>query len=303
MDAPDWFHANLAVTPREGVVTVDGCAVHWLAWGDPAAPPVVLVHGGGAHARWWAPLAPFLARDRTVVAVDLSGMGDSGWRAAYRTEVWADEVLAVATAAGVAGRPVLVGHSLGGTVAAVAGVRHRDRVAGVVLCDVGVRRHGERSRSGRHFVNRITYPTRAEALTRFKLIPRQRCDNDWFVAHIAEGAIRPLGPGGVEDPARPADADARGWAWKFDWRLFARTSDRPIAEYLADLAVPTAILAGEDSRVVTDEVAERVRTALGRPVPEVWVPDARHHLLLDQPVAFVTGLRALLGQLDDARRA
>jgi len=291
-DAPDWFVEALAVAPAEGEVRVDGCRVHYLTWGSAGAPPLVLVHGGAAHARWWSFLAPLLARDHLVVAPDLSGHGDSGWRDAYRTEVWSDEVLAVAEAAttaapaGGGGLPFVVGHSLGAQVSCVAAARHGDRLGGVVLADFGLRRAGEKSRSGRHFQNQRVYPSYEEALKRFKLVPRQPCDNPWVLRHIAETSLRRA---------------ETGWAWKFDWRLFTRTSERPMADYLADVRIPTAFLHGQESRVVDDEVAARVREAYGRPAPTVWVPEARHHLMLDQPLAFVAATRALLAHLALAR--
>ena len=43
-------------------------------------PGLLLVHGNAAHAYWWSFIAPLLARDYNVAAMDLSGMGDSGWR-------------------------------------------------------------------------------------------------------------------------------------------------------------------------------------------------------------------------------
>ena len=121
MSGPEWFVRNCAVTPDEGTTVVDDCPVHWLRWGPVGADPLVLVHGGGASARWWEPLAPFLAPRWQVLAVDLSGMGDSGWRpGGYRTETWADEVLDCAATVTGGRAPVLVGHSLGGSVVAVA---------------------------------------------------------------------------------------------------------------------------------------------------------------------------------------
>lgn len=310
--APEWFLRNCAVEPAEGYTRFEGTDLHWLRWGDPAAPPLVLVHGGASHASWWAPLAPFLADRWCVIAPDLSGMGDSGWHPeGYGTERWADELLATvdaartvdaATAVGGAGsrtqaaKPVLVGHSLGGTVVGVAGVRHPERVGGVVLCDIGVSRAGQARRSGRHFKNRITYPTAAEATSRFKLVPRQDCSNLWMVDHIARTSIRGVGPGGADDPTRPPAGEEQAWAWKFDWRLFARSTERPFADYLADLSrggLPVACLNGADSAVATPEVAERVRSYLGAK-PTVWIPEARHHLMLDQPIAFVAALLAIL---------
>ena len=60
---------------------VEGARVHYLRWGDKARPGLLLVHGNAAHAYWWSFIAPFLARDYNVAAIDLSGMGDSDWRA------------------------------------------------------------------------------------------------------------------------------------------------------------------------------------------------------------------------------
>ena len=307
-DAPDWFVRNVAVTPDEGTTVVDGCPIRWLRWGSGGADPLVLVHGGGASSQWWVPLAPFLATDRQVVAVDLSGMGDSGWRAGgYQTEGWAAEVLACAadatgeiTRAATAGRrPVLVGHSLGGSVVAVAAALHPGALRAVVLCDTGVGRSLRTGRDGRHYRNRLTYPSVAEAVDRFRLIPRQDCPNRWMVEHLARTSVRPVGPGGPDDPTRPDPGTATAWTWKFDWQVFARTYDRPFAEYLDVLAssgVPVACINGEQSRLVTPEVAARLAGHLPAAV-HTSVPEARHHLMVDQPLAFVAALRTVLAGL------
>ena len=56
----------------------------------------MLVHGGAANAHWWGFIAPQLARGYHVVAPDLSGHGDSGWRPDYPREVWSEEIMTVA---------------------------------------------------------------------------------------------------------------------------------------------------------------------------------------------------------------
>ena len=78
--APDWFEKAIAVPVERGVVAVEGASVHWKAWGERGAPGMMLVHGGVAHKDWWDSIAPFLAETRRVVALDLSGMGDSDHR-------------------------------------------------------------------------------------------------------------------------------------------------------------------------------------------------------------------------------
>src|SRR5688572_17202095 len=111
---PQWFQHALNAPREERRVDVQGCSIHYLRWGDPSKPGLVLVHGGAAHAHWWAFLAPMLTRGYHVVALDLSGHGDSGHRPQYPYAVWCEEILAVARDAGMTHPPVLVGHSMGG---------------------------------------------------------------------------------------------------------------------------------------------------------------------------------------------
>src|ERR1700729_2075043 len=102
-DIPAWFSAALAAPVEDGSVDVDGARVRYRAWGDRGARGVVLVHGGAAHARWWDHVGPQLSAGLRVVALDLSGHGDSDWREQYSLGRWAAEVVAVAAEAGVSG--------------------------------------------------------------------------------------------------------------------------------------------------------------------------------------------------------
>ena len=95
-DAPDWFRRALAVPFTDERVEVDGAGIHYLAWGQPGRRGLVFVHGGGAHAHWWTHVAATFADDFRVLALDLSGHGDSQHRAGYDPEQWTDEVMAVA---------------------------------------------------------------------------------------------------------------------------------------------------------------------------------------------------------------
>src|SRR3546814_6913575 len=74
------------------LVDVEGASVHYLAWGEPGRRGLVFVHGGGANAHWWTHIAATFAGERRVVAVDLSGHGDSSHRERYELEQWAREV-------------------------------------------------------------------------------------------------------------------------------------------------------------------------------------------------------------------
>jgi pimeloyl-ACP methyl ester carboxylesterase len=109
----------------------------------------------------------------------------------------------------------------------------------------------------------------------------------------------PVGPTGPDDRTLPAPGTETAWTWKFDWRLFARTYEQPFAAYLDRLgrsSVPVACINGELSRIVTTEVAARLAAHLPDAL-QVSIPEARHHLMLDQPIAFVAALRAVLTAL------
>ena len=282
-EPPVWFTAALAASREDRRVEVDGCAIHYLRWGDPAKPGVVLVHGGAAHAEWWSFIAPLLARQYHVVALDMSGHGDSGRRDEYPREVWAREVLAVAADAGFVGPPVLVGHSLGGLVSIVAASLYGERLAGAIIVDSPVRAPDPESQEGargRAFRNPKTYPDLATARQHFHLIPPQPCANRFIVDHVARHSLRETSEG--------------EWTWKFDPRVFVRFSLVPMSDYLAGARCRVAVFRAEFSPLVPLETAEYMYDLLDRNAPIVEIPQAHHHLILDQPLAFVAALRAIL---------
>lgn len=277
-----WFEEALAAPYDDRRVLVDGCAIHYLRWGDAAKPGLVLVHGGAAHAHWWSFLAPLLTRQYHVVALDLSGHGDSGRREEYPREIWAQEVMAVAADAGIVGAPVLVGHSLGGLVSIVAASLYGDRLAGAVIVDSPVRApdpESEEGARGRMFRNPKTYADLATALEHFHLMPPQPLTNPFIIRHVACHSLREV---------------AGGWTWKFDPRVFVRDSTKPMSDYLADARCRVAVLRAEFSDLVPPETGEYMYELLDRNAPIVEIPQAYHHLILDQPLAFIAALRALL---------
>ena len=93
MTPPTWFLRALAVPVDDLWFDVDGCRIHALAWGEPGRRGIVFVHGGGAHAHWWTHVAAPFADQFRVVALDMSGHGDSGTRTTYSLEQWTDEVM------------------------------------------------------------------------------------------------------------------------------------------------------------------------------------------------------------------
>jgi pimeloyl-ACP methyl ester carboxylesterase len=204
--------------PRESrEVEVEGCAIRYLRWGDPSKPGIVLVHGFLAHARCFAFIAPLLARDFHVVAYDVSGYGDSGYRPDYSSTVRARELLAVAEHAGMAESGVPV-------------------------------------------------------------------ECPYLLEYIARHSLEPH-PG--------------GWTWKFHPSSFAvdaRSDDWWIDQPRRFVALDArkAVVYGERSALFDTDTEDHLRELGADRVPMVAIPDARHHLMLDQPLAFTSALRAIL---------
>lgn len=274
-EPPTWFARAVADRPRRNTVQASGVGVHYRSWGRTGRPPLVLVHGAGAHSGWWDHLAP-LIRSHRVVAVDLSGHGDSGHRDHYDMSDWSREILAVAAAEGLH-RPILVGHSMGGRAAVTTAVEHPGSVAAVVCVDTPLTRRRPGS-AARHDAVRVAgvYPTAEEAIARFRTRPRQEGLPAHVRDHVARESLR---------------AVAGGWTWKADQGVFGR--GLPMQDLLPRLRCPVALVRGEHGLVPPAMVAE-MRGLVTGPLPVIELPDAGHHPMLDQPLVLLTALRALL---------
>jgi pimeloyl-ACP methyl ester carboxylesterase len=288
VEPPGWFRRALAVPSTDERVAVDGAAIHYLAWGEPGRRGLVFVHGGGAHAHWWTHVAARFADDLRVVAVDLSGHGDSDHRDEYTLTQWTEEVVATAEAGGIAGPPVVIGHSMGGFVTIATAARHVDRVAGVVVCDSPVTEPGpevQAANVGQAFGAPRTYPTLDEALARFRTVPPQDHYLPYVIDHVARRSLRRVDG---------------GWRWKFDRRIFAQFRGHIRATavpYLPEVRCRFALLRSQNG-LVTPDIGASMYDRLGRVAPVIEIPEAGHHAMLDQPLLLLTAIRTLLADWD-----
>ncbi|GAA4866631.1 alpha/beta hydrolase [Saccharopolyspora cebuensis] len=273
---PRWFREALAEAPRHADVEVEGCPIHLRCWGDPERQGLVLVHGGAAHSGWWDHIAPFLARTHRVVALDLSGHGDSGRRPVYDMLTWAREVVAAAEAGGAVRAPLVVGHSMGGWVAATAGAHHGDRFDGVAIIDSPLNDQPPEERKLRRELREPkVYPSLEAIVDRFAPLPAQEVVLPHVRRHVAAESVRPV---------------EGGWTWKFDPNM---VGDRlPLRDLLPALRCRAAFLRSEFGLVPPPMIAE-IEALLGD-APVVELPEAGHHPMLDQPLSLVAALRALL---------
>ena len=279
---PAWFTAALSAAAERVRVSAEGTSIAYRAWGGRASPGIVLVHGGAAHSRWWDHIAPLMAQDRRVVALDLSGHGDSGRRETYSLDVWAREVLAVAADAGIAGPPIVIGHSMGGFVTLRLASLYGARIAGAVAIDSPVRDltpEEQAAREHRAFGQLHVYPTREAAIARFRPIPDQPT-----LAYITSTWPR-------RRSARPT-AGGRGSSTR---GIFRRAHFG--AALLTRLDCRVALFRAEHG-ILSRQMSEVMYDRLGRVAPLIEIPAAGHHVMLDQPIALVAALRTLLSDWD-----
>ena len=282
---PDWFWAAVETEAAAGSVEVDECDVAYRVWGEAEKAPMLLIHGMNAHSHWWDFIAPQLLDEYRVVAMDLTGMGDSDYRYGYDAETYAAEIAAVCDAAGLSDEVVVVGHSFGGTMAVKAVNLTPSRYGALVLVDSGLR-HPDEPEPDRPLMGggrAKAYPDRETAEARFRLFPPQPCNNDYILQYIARHSLM------------PADG---GWAWKFDEEmpLTLKGGEREPEDYQA-LAIPTGIIRGTLSELLTPRSFEYLRELIPGEVPVAEIEGARHHVFLDQPLAFVRELRRVVGEL------
>ena len=288
-DAPDWFKRAIEAECDEGEVEVCGATIKFTTWGAVGSPGLLFVHGGRAHRDWWRPFAPFFANDFRVAALDLSGLGDSGWRDAYDVEVSIQELLAVIEAAELGANypPVVIGHSFGGWITLSAVEHVGEKLAGAVVIDSAITvpdpNEGydlsklPRFDHGQLRKNRV-YETIEEPISRFRFLPQQPCDEHYIVDYIARNGLRQEGS---------------GWTWKFDPAHGANFQFHYDRDLFIAPRCPLAFIYGERSLMAQGDGFMHLREQTANRSPFVIVPGAHHHLMIDSPIAFISTLRML----------
>ncbi|MFE1770633.1 alpha/beta fold hydrolase [Streptomyces sp. NPDC059008] len=267
--------ADLADVPATSRwVRSGGTRLHVLDYGGDGVPLVVLP---GITSP--AITMDFVARELTdlvrplVLDVRGRGLSDDGGR--YDLDAYAEDTEAVVTGLGL-DRPVLFGHSMGARIAAVTAVRGKVALRGTVLGDPPMSGPG-----------RGPYPT---ALTAF-LDQLAQAARGTDADEVAESW--PRWP-------RPEQELRARWLASCGREAVVAThhgfESEDFFRWWPDVPVPTALLYGAESPVVTAEGA-REAAGLHPSAALVRIPDAGHMLFWDNPPAALAALRAALGPM------
>ena len=273
--------------PRDATLPLRGFRLHYVEWGDPAAPPLVLLHGITGHARTWDTLSVALGEHWRVLAVDQRGHGDSepAPDGDYTVGAMADDLGAFADALGLSTFS-LVGLSMGGRVAMGFAGANPSRVERLVIVDIAPDIHP---------------PGMARIRQMIAGAPEAIESEEWAVETAM--AANPRADVGelrhrIKHALRREPDGTLTWKYARDLREMMRRGGRrepmDLWERLTHITCPTLLVRGAESDVLSPELAQRVIAALpdGRLVE---VQDAGHTVPGDRPAEFVAVVRRFLG--------
>jgi pimeloyl-ACP methyl ester carboxylesterase len=277
------------ILPESRHVVVGGTRLHLLDWGTAGQPPLLFLHGGALSARTWDVVCLGLRGEYHCVALDQRGHGDSEWSPImdYAPESHARDIDGVLDALGFE-RAVLIGQSMGGLNAFVYTRMHPERVAGLVLIDVGpdIRMAGAQ-RIG-DFVHNTAEIDSIEDFVEQAMAFNPLRDRRLLTWSVRNN-VRQL----------PSGKFVR----KNDTRFFGRLGLEEVKRRIeaswrdpSDITCPVLVVRGELSDVFLDDAAERFAASLphGR-----WarVAGAGHTVQGDNPAGLIAVMRPLLARV------
>jgi esterase len=277
------------VTGKSEFLSIAGLRLHYLDWGNAGAPPVVCVHGYTSSAQAFNAPARILRNRFRVIVPDVRGHGESGWSptGAYTYADQAGDLAAIVDRLGLE-RFTLIGTSMGGIIAMAYAADHAQRLASLVINDIGPEVETGSQRITQTVGSRpVHFPTLEAAMAYRRdvspITARRSADDQ---RELALGVLR-------QNP------DGR-WIWKMDpayvrQRVEQGAPQRPaLWPVLERLPCPTLVVWGADSDVLSETQARRLVKTL--PKGElVVVPGVGHAPTLTEPAA-VQALERFLGR-------
>lgn len=283
--------------PTDHWVSLNGIRFHYLDWGNPHLPHVVLLHGGSLTAHTWD-MAALVLRDRYhLVALDQRGHGDTEWTPEDQLDRDNGDLMQEDTGQFMEHlgfeHLTLVGMSMGGMNALRYAARHPQRLDALVIVDVAP----ETMREGQIEMEQFRQAT--ETLTRFEDFLDRAMK---FMPHRPPEHLR-------YSLTHSLKQTEGGWTWKQDHRRRQQQATGPAEQEAArarnakalwadvkSIAAPTLLLRGAESKILSPEVAERTVAAMTN-ARLVVIPRATHNVHSDNPGDFAAAVDAFLTEV------
>lgn len=265
-------------------VEAGGLRLHYQDYGTAGKPPMLCLHGGAAHAHWFDFVAGAFAADYHVRALDQRGHGDSEWAnpPAYGYERYAADLAKVVEKLDLRDF-VLVGHSMGGTVSLEYAATYPGRVGKLIVVDSTLQMTPDRvaalrdvgSRQGSH------YASKEEFVTRYRLRPPGTSAAPAIIRHLAQNSARQFPDG--------------SWRHKFDRNVYATRETTDGLPRWNHIKIPALLVKAERSQRISPQVFAEVKARCPQ-VELAEVPQADHHVTLDNPAGFTRAVKAFLSK-------
>jgi pimeloyl-ACP methyl ester carboxylesterase len=280
--------------PRSEQVTIGGLQLHYLDWGNAAAPPLVCVHGYTGSADAFNGFSRHFCDRFHIVALDVRGHGESAWSpgGAYTYRDQAGDLAAFADRLGL-DQFILVGTSMGGIIAMTYAMEHGQRLRALVLNDIG-----PEVEQGSQRITQVVGSRPDEFATLDDAMAYRR-EVSPIVAGRGAADQRELALGVLR--RRPDDK----WGWKMDPAYIRQRVEhgppvRPnLWPALARLACPALVIWGTDSDVLSEAQARRMIETLPK-ASLLAIPGVGHAPSLVEPASLAGLERFLLGVLAPA---
>jgi pimeloyl-ACP methyl ester carboxylesterase len=273
------------ILPEDKYVEANGMRLHYLDWGNPDKPKMLLLHGGAQSAHSWDFFSLAMRDHFHIVALDQRGHGDSDWSDAgdYDTSFHVADIQSFTDTIGY-DRFVLVGLSMGGRNAYSFAAEHPDKVERLIVVDVGPDVKAE----GQAYIREFLEGT--ETFESF----------DWLVERVKR-----FNPRRPENQIRGSllnnlkQLEDGTWTWKHDRRRGIRRDrggemNESAWAALAAVQAPTLVVRGAESYILSEQTASKMLATVANS-QLVEVPNAGHLVQGDNPVGFERVVREFLG--------
>jgi pimeloyl-ACP methyl ester carboxylesterase len=262
---------------------VRGQRFHFLEWGEPGRPQVLLLHGGNQSSHSWDLVSLHLADRYHVFALDQRGHGDSEWNREldYSIDSMVHDAAAFIADQGL-DRPIIFGHSMGGRVTLSLATEHPGIARALVIVDVGPEISEEGAKTIQNFVVRnLEFDDLDEFLDNV-----ERYDPFRTRQHI-ERTVK-------YNVLRRADGK---YVSKVDHRRIPTRNRDLTLDHVKALTCPVLVVRGEQSNILTADAAQRFADALphGR---LVTVPRCGHNVHSGNTSGFLDVIGPFLAELD-----
>ncbi len=270
-------------------VVLRGMRFHYLDWGNQGKRPILFLHGGGLNAHTYDLVCLALRTEYHCLALDQRGHGDSEWSPVmdYDMKTHAGDIEALVGYLGLE-RFVLVGMSMGGVNAIQYAGQHPERLAALVVIDIGP---DMQIPGGQRIRDFMTQPTEGGSIDEFiarALAFNPRRDRRLLRRSLLHNLRRtPEGKLAWKWDPRPRRAG-------FDPQRFAERRTR-LWEQVDRISCPTLVVRGGESDVFSDENARTFAQRL-RDGRYVVVERAGHTVQGDDPAGLVREMRAFLSR-------